>query len=161
MQGKIRAISGLALLLCSAAMAGQADNPLGLRLHHFVAVVRDVDRTAQWYRETLGFRLDLRGSRADGRFQFADMSIPGFRATFVEVRDESGRALAKAGPRVPGTPGWARLTLAVPDPVALYAEMQKRGAKPRTRGSGPLNSFLINDLDGNDIEIVRIGSEIR
>jgi len=174
-----------ALLVCPAVWAAPAtqpvpapkavnvDNPLGLQLHHFTAAVRDVDRSVQWYRDVLGFRLDLRGSRADGRFQFAEMSIPGYRVTFVAMRDEGrgegrgneGRGESRDGRgeevRRQPAPGWVRITLAVSDPVTLYADMQKRGAKPRTRGSGPLNSFLLSDVDGNEIEFVRIGAETR
>lgn len=165
-RGRVRAVWGLAaLLLCSAAVAGQApvaansENPLGLQLHRFVAVVSDVARTAQWYGDVLGFRLDLHG-RADDRFDYADMSIPGFRVTFLQLRKDI-RDVDIYRSRQPSRPGWVRMTLAVADPAALYAEMQKRGAKPRTRGSGPLTSFLIDDPDGNEIEIVRIGVEMR
>lgn len=171
-----------ALLACPAIPAGQppavpapktvnANNPLGLQMHHITATVSDVDRAVQWYRDMLGFKLDLRGSRADGRFQFAEMALPSLRLSFVTMRDDNrdarrggdghGGARGDNDGRRRQEPRWERITLAVTDPAALYAEMQKRGAKPHTRGAGPVNSFLMNDPDGNEIEIVRIGAETR
>ena len=139
--------------LMPTPVSGQAPvNPLGLKVHHITASVTDVDRAARWYQEMLGFTLRERGSRQNGAFQFAELEIPGFGVALVQ----NGGGSAAAAARAPGSAAWVHIVFAVTDPAQLFGLLKQRGAKVTTRATPPaaIQSFLVDDSEGNEIEIV-------
>jgi len=121
--------------------------------HHITASVTDVDRAAKWYQEVLGFKLDVRGSRNNGAFQFAELSIPGYGIALVQ-QSTTPDAPVPAGPQ--GN-RWVHPVFAVADPDATFKILKERGANPRTRGNAsPVTTFLVDDSEGNEIEIVKV-----
>lgn len=136
----------------SAGQAPAVDNPLGLVPHHITASATDVDRAAKWYQEMLGFRLDVRGSRNNGAVQFAELSIPGYGVALVQQATSPTAPI----PEGPQRNRWVHPVFAVVDPDATFKILTARGAKPRTRGNAsPITTFLVDDSEGNEIEIVK------
>jgi len=129
-----------------------AENPLGLKAHHITAGVADVDRAVKWYKEMLGFKLVERGSRQDGAFQFAEMTIPGFGVALVQVQGPAPSAPASAASQ----PSWRHIVFSVADPDRTFRLLKELGAKVsrRTPEGAPVTSFLVFDVDGNEIEIL-------
>jgi catechol 2,3-dioxygenase-like lactoylglutathione lyase family enzyme len=145
----------LPLLHAESSLPAQsaAENPLGLKVHHITAGVRDVDRAVKWYEEMLGFKLVERGSRQNGAFQFAEMTIPGFGVALVQIQGSEKATPASAVSQ----PSWRHIVFSVADPDRTFKLLQERGAKVSTSTTGgtPVTSFLVFDIDGNEIEILR------
>jgi catechol 2,3-dioxygenase-like lactoylglutathione lyase family enzyme len=128
-----------------------AENPLGLKAHHVTAAVLDLNRAITWYQTILGFKLAQQGSH--GAMQFAVLSIPGFDVALVKTPEKT----PSIPPGEQGAPRWVHIVFSAPDPNQLFNALKSRGEKPYTHGggnSGPLTSFLIQDSEGNEIEIV-------
>jgi len=128
------------------------ENPLGLKAHHITAAVADVDRAVKWYKEMLGFKLVERGSRQNGAFQFAEMTIPGFGVALVQVQEPAQPVPASAASQ----PSWRHIVFSVADPDRTFRLLKERGAQVSTRipEGTPVTSFLVFDVDGNEIEIL-------
>jgi catechol 2,3-dioxygenase-like lactoylglutathione lyase family enzyme len=130
------------------------DNPLGLRVHHITAAVTDIDRAVKWYEGMLGFKVASRGSRQDGAFRFAELEIPGFGVALVQAAGLKATPLAQPAGIAPD---WMHIVFAVADPDATYRLLKQRGAVVTTRANapaGPVQTFLVYDSEGNEIEIV-------
>ena len=127
-------------------------NPLGLQARHITAGVIDIDRAVKWYQEILGFKLDQRGTRQNGNFKFAELSIPGFGVALVQMGNPSP---PPAG-RVVAPPDWVHIVFTVPDPDATFKLLKSRGADVFLRpgmSTSPVREFLMHDSEGNEIEI--------
>ncbi|MEQ1579549.1 MAG: VOC family protein [Steroidobacteraceae bacterium] len=147
----------LAVLLCVSALPlllhAQA-NPLGLKAHHITAAVTDIDRAVKWYEDMLGFKVSSRGSRQGGAFQFAELEIPGFGVALVQNTGLKSTPLAQPAGIAPD---WVHIVFAVANPDATYKLLKQRGATVTTRANapaGPVQTFLVYDSEGNEIEIV-------
>jgi catechol 2,3-dioxygenase-like lactoylglutathione lyase family enzyme len=144
----------LPLLLWGVILMAQSatENPLGLKAHHITASVVDVDRAVKWYKEMLGFKLVERGSRQNGAFQFAEMTIPGFGVALVQIQGSVQPAPASTASQ----PLWRHIVFSVADPDRTFKLLKERGAKVSTRTpeGTPVKSFLVFDIDGNEIEIL-------
>jgi catechol 2,3-dioxygenase-like lactoylglutathione lyase family enzyme len=148
----------LAALLCISALLplhlhAQA-NPLGLKAHHITAAVTDIDRAVKWYEDMLGFKVSSRGSRQGGAFKFAELAIPGFGVALVENTGLKSMPLSQPAGIAPD---WIHIVFAVADPDATYRLLKQRGATVTTRANapaGPVQTFLVYDSEGNEIEIV-------
>ena len=149
------------VLAQSTAQTSAPDNPLNLKVHHITASATDVDRAVKWYQDVLGFRLEQRGSRNNGAFQFAELSIPGFGLALTQ-QGQRPATDAAATPAAPAAAGnrWIHIVFAVADPAKTLELIKARGGMPRVRGAAgaPVTSFLINDSEGNEIEFVRFDS---
>lgn len=150
--------------LPSAAQTPAAANPLNLEVHHITASATDVDRAVKWYQEMLGFKVDRQGARGNGG-KFAELSIPGFGVAFVQQGAPPAAAAAPAAasgtaaapaPAVPARNRWIHIVFAVPDPAAAFEALKAKGANPRarTQPGQPITTFLVDDSEGNEIEIV-------
>lgn len=139
------------VLICSTVAGAQTGrNPLGLKPHHATASVADLDRAIKWYQDVLGFTLVNRGSRQNGAFRFADLQIDGFG---IGLTQGAGTTSAVA----PARSGWVHIVFAVADPEQTYMLLKARGAHVTIRPNsppGPITTFLIDDSEGNEIEIV-------
>ncbi len=140
----------LALIGVQSASAVDPLNPLGLRPHHITAAVQDLDRAANWYQEMLGFRIRRRGQHGD--MMFVELAIPGFGVSLI--KQPSGGRFA---PQTRGdAPRWLHIVFSVPDPDATYHALETKGASLAARRSpnGHVQSFLITDSEGNELEII-------
>jgi catechol 2,3-dioxygenase-like lactoylglutathione lyase family enzyme len=142
----------IALNLLGVPFAPAADplNPLELRPHHITAAVRDLDRAANWYREMLGFTISQRGRHGD--ISFVELTIPGFGVALikepsrVQVAPQTGH----------GEVRWLHIVFSVPDTDAAYHVLETKGASlaARRAPNGHIESFLITDSEGNELEII-------
>ena len=145
----------LALVLMVGSVAASESttgNPLQLQARHITAGVIDIDRAVKWYQEILGFKLDQRGTRQNGNFKFAELSIPGFGVALVQMGNPSP---PPAG-RVVAPPDWVHIVFTVPDPDATFKLLKSRGADVFLRpgmSTSPVREFLMHDSEGNEIEI--------
>lgn len=108
-------------------------------------IVRDVLPSIEYYRERLGFELEFLGPEGDPYFA-------------IVTRDRVSIFMKAITPEVLPIPnhtrhGWARWDAYVhtPDPDALAAELESRGATfhtPLCDNDDGLRGFEIEDLDG-------------
>ena len=87
-----------------------------------------------------------------GPVQFAVMRIPGFEVALLKTPDVEAMA-----PPTINTPHWIHIVFSVSNPDQLFHALTARGAKPYVRPpqpAGSVKSFLIQDSEGNEIEIV-------
>jgi catechol 2,3-dioxygenase-like lactoylglutathione lyase family enzyme len=129
------------------------------RLHHFATSVENLDRTATWYREKLGFRDEY-------RYEVAEL---GMRAAFLvlgEVRLELFQmADSRPAPedelrfdRYLGVRGLKHVALAVDDLDGARAELEAAGVEFTTEpmevpDSGGARFCFLADPDGVLIEL--------
>jgi methylmalonyl-CoA/ethylmalonyl-CoA epimerase len=142
----------IALSLLGTQFASGADprNPLELRPHHITAAVQDLDRAVNWYQQMLGFTVRQRGKHGD--VTFVELAIPGFGVSLIK---EPSGAQAAAQIRL-GAPRWLHIVFSVPDPDAAYHALETKGAALAARRlpNGHIQSFLITDSEGNELEII-------
>jgi catechol 2,3-dioxygenase-like lactoylglutathione lyase family enzyme len=132
------------------ANAQTAENPLGLKVHHVPASVAQLPRAIDWYQSVLGFKLAEQGEH--GAVQFAVLRIPGFEVALLRLPETDA-----SSPPAANTPRWIHIVFSASDPDRLFHALKSRGAKPYFYGkepTGPVKSFLIQDTEGNEIEIV-------
>jgi catechol 2,3-dioxygenase-like lactoylglutathione lyase family enzyme len=132
-------------------MRGPA-NPLGLKFHHITARVSDIRRATTWYQEVLGFEVGASGTALNGAMQFAHLHLPGFDVSFVQLAHPA--LTISAGQ--PVLPSWVHVVFAVADPDGLYRRWKRDGLSVSVRGSdaGRVDTFLLFDSEGNELEIV-------
>ena len=131
-------------------------NPLQLVAHHVTAQVRDIDRAVLWYKDVLGFTVAERGSRR--AMQFAEMKIPGYGVALVQFGTAASTRTATSPSDAPasGEARWMHVVFSVPDAERAFNELKARGANPFLRPgqpSSPVTTFLLNDSEGNELEI--------
>jgi catechol 2,3-dioxygenase-like lactoylglutathione lyase family enzyme len=120
---------------------GRVASP-GIAGGHAIVFVSNMDRAVQCYSEVLGFPLT---------FRHAD------KIAFVEAGRRLVIALHPTSPKYasPGTRGAVRIALQVDEPIdRVISRLAARGVPVATGRGGARASTLIEDFDGNPIEIV-------
>jgi glyoxylase I family protein len=110
--------------------------------------VTDVQRSIDFYTETLGFNLDRQHLPAFGQVSVGDLKL------VLSGPGASGsRPMPDGRPQEPG--GWNRVMLEVKDLPARITELQDRGVRFRNEmEAGPGGRQIqIEDPDGNPIEL--------
>jgi catechol 2,3-dioxygenase-like lactoylglutathione lyase family enzyme len=128
-------------------------NRLGLHVERITARVYDIARATAWYRDVLGMTVGHCGEQLEGRMKYAHLHWSGFGISLVQLD------LPSLEPAVGQLvlPCWVHPVFAVNDPDRLYHQLQQEGARVVVRGhagTGPINSFLLYDSEGNELEIV-------
>jgi catechol 2,3-dioxygenase-like lactoylglutathione lyase family enzyme len=131
-------------------------NPPSMKFHHITARVSDIQRVTGWYQEVLGFEVRATGTALDGAMQFAHLHVPGFDVSFVQLTYPA----LKISPGQPVLPSWVHVVFAVADPDSLYRRWKREGLNVSVRGSdaGRVDTFLLFDSEGNELEIVAEGT---
>ena len=110
--------------------------------------VTDVQRSIDFYTETLGFNLDRQQLPAFGQVSVGDLKL------VLSGPGASGsRPMPDGRPQEPG--GWNRVMLEVKDLPARITELQDRGVRFRNEmevGPGG-RQVQVEDPDGNPIEL--------
>ncbi len=110
--------------------------------------VKDVQRSIDFYTQTLGFHLDMKSLPA-----FGQVSISGLKLILSGPGASGSRAMPDGRPQEPG--GWTRVLLQVEDLPARIAELKREGLHFRNEvEAGPGGRQVqIEDPDGNPIEL--------
>ena len=113
--------------------------------------VTDLDAAVAFYRDLLGFEVELRPSPAFAMLYRGDLrlllSVPGGQG--------SGGGAAMPDGTLPGPGGWNRIALEVADLPATVDELRHKGARFRNdivTGTG-VRQILIQDPSGNLTEL--------
>lgn len=152
----VRRLTAALVVLAVAVVARAAEapsNPLGLVAHHVTALVLDVDRTSKWYQQVLGFRLVRTATHLGGSVRVAELEIPGFGVALVQGPEQPAKVPANGVVK----PAWLHMVFAVADPAATFESLRSKDVKVWVRDGtppGPVTTFLLNDIEGNEIEIV-------
>jgi catechol 2,3-dioxygenase-like lactoylglutathione lyase family enzyme len=153
----------LVIAFCSPGRAQSTQNPLQLKPHHATAAVADLDRAIRWYEQMLGFKVVNRGERPNG-MRFADLELA---APPSHDGASTGPLFGIGLVQNPATPspstsaarsGWIHIVFSVPEPARAFATLKARGADITVRGNpapAQVTTFLLHDIDGNEIEIVQ------
>lgn len=139
---------------------------------HIGIQVRDVERSARFYEENLGFTRVARWSKADpyvqrvvGYFpdvtlEIAVLAIPG-SDLFLEILEYKGVDGEPVDPAT-GNPGTAHFSLFVDDLDALYAELTAKGVEFVSEVQTPTSGLnrggrlvYMKDPDGIRVELVQ------
>jgi glyoxylase I family protein len=110
--------------------------------------VKDVERSAQFYTEKLGFKLDRQHLPA-----FGQVSIGNLKLVLSGPGASGSRAMPDGDEQAPG--GWNRIMLEVEDLPALIDKLKGSGIQFRNEmQEGPGGKQIqIEDPDGNPIEL--------
>jgi catechol 2,3-dioxygenase-like lactoylglutathione lyase family enzyme len=149
----ISILTWLALLMNAPQGLRADENRYGLKAHHVTALVTDIQRATAWYKDMLGFKVIRQGSRLEGAMKYADLRIPGFGISLVQIQQPALEPAAGQLVR----PAWVHIVFSVADPDKTFRHLKERGARVSTResaASGPVKTFLLYDSEGNEIEIV-------
>jgi lactoylglutathione lyase len=139
------ALAGLATCV-SAASAGDAARPRITGVAHIAVYAHDVDKTAAFYRDFLGYAEPFRLKRPNGDLHLAFVKINDRQ--FVEVFPE----------KAAGTDRLTHIALEVDDAEAMRVYLASRGVKvPEKVPVGRIGNanFNITDPDGHTVEIVQ------
>ena len=151
-----RALPIVLTMMATAAEAQSAQsavNPLGLKAHHITALVVDIDRATNWYRNVLGFEIVDQGIRDNGYLRYAELKIPGFGLGLVQTQEAA--VTVPAGTVV--KPSWLHMVFSVANADTIYRTLKQRGvpvsvwSKTDTK---PVSSFRLADSEGNELRIV-------
>jgi len=110
--------------------------------------VKDVQRSIDFYTQTLGFNLDMQNLPA-----FGQVSIGGLKLILSGPGASGSRPLPDGRQQEPG--GWNRVLLQVEDLPARIAQLKEAGLRFRNElevGPGG-KQIQIEDPDGNPIEL--------
>ena len=121
---------------------------------HIGTTSRDLDRTIQFYRDLLGFRLVLRKPQASGELAFLDAG-GGMLEVFAPAAE-----IAPSRDIPAHEAGMRHLTLAVTDIVGMIAQLEAAGVEILERPRDAHNTELIKrvafvrDPDGIIVELI-------
>jgi catechol 2,3-dioxygenase-like lactoylglutathione lyase family enzyme len=149
----ISILAWLPLLMGAPENLRADENRYGLKAHHVTALVIDIERATAWYQDMLGFRVVGQGSRLSGAMKYADLRIPGFGISLVQIQQPA----LELAPGQLVRPAWVHIVFSVADPERTFRQLKERGARVSTREpatSAPVKTFLLYDSEGNEIEIV-------
>jgi len=116
--------------------------------------VKDVQRSVNFYTQTLGFNLDRQNLPAFGQVSVGDLKL------ILSGPGASGsRPMPDGRAQEPG--GWNRVLLRVRDLPALITELKNKGVRFRNEMEvGPGGKQIqVEDPDGNPIELFEPSSE--
>jgi catechol 2,3-dioxygenase-like lactoylglutathione lyase family enzyme len=148
--------AGLALglmLLAGAARAQDLTNaPAGMVRVRYI--VNDVAQSVVFYRDTLGFRVDLPPSP-----YFAALSRGGVQLLITPVRGPGGASQPMPNGDRPAPGGWTRIVINVPDLKARVDALRAQGVRFRNEiVAGPGGrEILLEDPSGNPVELFQPG----
>ena len=110
--------------------------------------VKDVERAVAFYKDVLGFMLDLKAGSA-----FAKVSVDGVGILLSGPASSGARPLPDGTRQQPG--GWNRVVLRVDDMETAVQQLRQRGVRFRNNiEAGPGGKQVqIEDPDGNPIEL--------
>ncbi len=114
-------------------------------LEHLAIASPNPKQLAEWYVETLGFRINF---EYDGNF-----FIRAKDGGMIEIIPSQG----ERGESQPRTPGLRHLAISVADFDAAYSHLQTRGVKFTGEPSVNQGNRLVffNDLDGNLVHLIQ------
>ena len=120
------------------------------RIHHFAVSVADLDTTATWYRDELGFSEDYRYAVAE----------TGLQAAFPMSRSQPAGEDEQALERYLGVRGLKHVALAVDDVDAARADLESSGVSfvndvTDVPNSGGERFCFFPDPDGVLVELFR------
>jgi len=141
-----------------------APAPEVLRFDHVGASVADLDRSARFYGDVLGF------TTVEHAFTLPGHDIRGVvlinpAGVRVELFERQGSVPGRAGHPTEGalTRGWFQFGLAVTDLRATYARVVAAGAtpvfEPRVAPDGKTLFAFVGDPDGNLVELLQRTAE--
>jgi catechol 2,3-dioxygenase-like lactoylglutathione lyase family enzyme len=120
-------------------------------LHHIAAIVRSADRSARWYTEVFGLRVnwtltafsDLTLKRLPGLTRIDELVADGIRVHLMEVRD------ASAGPADVSAAAFQHACLSVgsPDELAALHARSREAAESGDHAAAPPSEIIV-DADG-------------
>jgi catechol 2,3-dioxygenase-like lactoylglutathione lyase family enzyme len=113
-------------------------------------MVNDVPASVAFYKDTLGFRLDLQSGP-----YFAALSRGGVQLLLSPTKGPGGASQPMPSGERPAPGGWNRLVLNTPDLKADVARLRTAGVHFRNTivvGLGG-NEILIDDPSGNVVEL--------
>ena len=120
-------------------------------LHSSIAV-RDLDASIAFYRDRLGFKLQLRREVPASRIEIAFVGAPESEAR-IELIHETGRTI------YPDRSRWDHLALEIEDVEALIRKLKAEGVKieeePHILSGTTTKRALIRDPDGVWIELAQ------
>ncbi len=110
--------------------------------------IKDVQRSIAFYRQTLGFKLDMQNLPA-----FGQVSIGNLKLILSGPGASGSRPMPDRRQQEPG--GWNRVVLQVQDLQARIADLKQSGVRLRNEMEvGPGGKQVqIEDPDGNPIEL--------
>jgi catechol 2,3-dioxygenase-like lactoylglutathione lyase family enzyme len=143
----------MALALCAGAQGASAQTPGAgaappqVRIRYMVT---DVPAAVAFYKENLGFRLDVQSGP-----YFAALSRGGVQLLLSPTKGPGGASQPMPDGQKPGPGGWNRLVLNTADLKADVDRLRKAGVHFRNEiviGLGG-NEILIDDPSGNAVEL--------
>ena len=111
-------------------------------------LVSDVERSIDFYTQTLGFKLEQKMTPAFARVSREDLTL-----WLAGPQSSAGRPMPDGRRPEPG--GWNRFVIEVHDLLARVAEMKQTGMRFRNEvvvGPGG-KQILLEDPDGNPVEL--------
>jgi catechol 2,3-dioxygenase-like lactoylglutathione lyase family enzyme len=145
----------LALLAAAPAMA-QAPNPAqaNVNLIRVRYIVTDVPATAAFFKDNLGFKLDMTAGPS-----FAALSRGGVQLLLSPTRGPGGASRAMPDGRKPEPGGWNRLVVYTTDLKGDVERLRKAGVRFRSDiivGLGG-SEAIFDDPSGNPVELFQPG----
>ena len=137
----------LALAACVAPAAAQTAPPPPVRIRY---IVTDVAAAVAFYRDTLGFRVDLQSGP-----YFAALSRGGVQLLLSPTKGPGGASQPMPDGSRPAPGGWNRLVLNTADLKADVERLKKAGVHFRNDivvGLGG-DEVLVDDPSGNVVEL--------
>jgi catechol 2,3-dioxygenase-like lactoylglutathione lyase family enzyme len=151
-------VSALAMALASLAGAQGASaqnpalaNPASVRVRY---MVNDVPAAVAFYREKLGFKLDMQSGP-----YFAALSRGGVQLLLSPTKGPGGASQPMPDGRKPVPGGWNRIVLYVPDVQGETERLRKAGVHFRNDIVSGLGGkeILLDDPSGNSVELFQPG----
>ncbi len=142
----------------------------GIAVRHVGVVVKDLERSLQFYRDLLGLRVVTRREEA-GEYLDRLLALKNARMTTVKLAAAEGGAViellrfhspqgAAEAPRTICTPGPTHVAFGVEDLAALYQRLRQAGirfnAPPQRSPDGSAKVCCCQDPDGMTIELVEV-----
>jgi catechol 2,3-dioxygenase-like lactoylglutathione lyase family enzyme len=154
----IAAVLAMAIIAGGSPVTAQQVNSTDPTLVRFRYIVNDVPAAAAFYRDQLGFTLDVQSGP-----YFAALSRGGVQLLLSPVTGPGGASQLMPDGTKPAPGGWARLVVNTPDLEADVARLRKAGVHFRNDiivGLGG-NQILLDDPSGNVVELFQPTAIVR
>ena len=145
-------------LLFSVGKAGSQTNPLGLKIHHATISVRNADSLADWYVNTLGFKVLKTFTNAQRHLVL--VGIPGFRIDLLQFNNSVRPAFqSQPAPQHLSTQGIRHLVFEPENFDQAYDYLAAKGVilfgpKPEVK-TGTNQTIYFKDPEGNILELIK------